>query len=382
MKKALLAGAVLGALGGMAGSAMAQSNVTLYGVFDTAYRRTTNVNANGDTLNTINGGLIQGSRWGVRGAEDLGDGLKAIFDLQSGFNPVTGASAQQGQLFSRQAWVGLEGGFGKLTLGRQFGVAFDQFGAFDPYGIGNASQIAAMQYDLFGARFDNTVKYAKKIGIVNFTVAHSMGERAANASAGDTTGIGLDLATGAFTFNSAYQQSSDIADRKSKAAVVGGTYTVGAAKIYAGYARNTRDRGFAACANNNATTLGAVVPAACVSASNPNGTNGSLSNTNLAPGSSIGDAKTDLFLVGAQYNLTEKWQVVGAYMDSKTRIDGAPDAHHKAAYAVLDYYFSKRTDVYVSLDRHIASNYVGAYDSSANGNRPTTGFMAGMRHRF
>lgn len=379
MKKALLA---LAALGGMAGGAAAQSNVTLYGVFDTAYRHTTNVNANGDSLNSIGGGLIQGSRWGVRGVEDLGGGLKAIFDLQSGFNPVTGASAQQGQLFSRQAWVGLEGGFGKLTLGRQFGVGFDQFGAFDPYGIGNASQIAAMQYDLVGARFDNTVKYSKKIGIANLTVAHSMGERAANASAGDTTGVGVDLATGAFTFNSAYQQSADIADRKSKVAVVGGTYTAGAAKIYAGYAHNTRERGFVTCANNNAGSLGAVVPAACVSASNPNGTNGSLSNTNLAPGSTIGDSKTDLFLIGAQYNLTPEWQVVGAYMDSKSKIDGAPDARHKAAYAVLDYYFSKRTDVYVSLDRHVARDYVGGFDSSANGNRPTTGVMAGMRHRF
>lgn len=379
MNKASFAFAALGAL---AGAASAQSNVTLYGVFDTAARHTSNVNAKGEALTGLGSGLIQGSRWGVRGVEDLGGNLKAIFDLQSGFNPGTGASAQQGQLFSRQAWVGLEGGFGKVTLGRQFGIGFDQFGAFDPYGIGNASQIAAMQYDLFGARFDNTIKYAKKFGPVGFSAAHSEGGVAGNATAGATNGVGLDYADGALSLNSAYQVSADIAERKSSAIVLGGTYTVGAAKLYAGYARNKRDRGFASCANNNASSLGATVPAACVGGANPNGINGPLSNTNLAPGSASGDGKTDLYLIGAQYNLTPEWQVVGAYMENKTAIAGSPDARHRAAYAVLDYYFSKRTDVYASIDRHVARGYVGAYDSSANGNRATTGLMLGLRHRF
>jgi len=379
MKKTLIALAVLGSA---AGHASAQSNVTLYGVFDTAFRNSTNVNANGDSQLQLNAGLIQGSRWGVRGTEDLGGGMKAIFDLQSGFNPTTGTSGQQGQLFGRQAWVGLDAGFGKLTFGRQFGVAFDAFGAFDPYGIGNASAISAPQLDVVGARFNNTAKYQKKFGAVALNLAYSLGETVGNTSTGSTAGVGVDFAPGSFTLNSAYQQSTDVNSRKSAVYVFGGTYPIGSVKLYAGYTHNTRDQGFATCAGNNATSLGATVPAACVSGSNPNGINGALSNTNLAPGSTIGNGKTDLYLLGAMVDVTSQFQLVAAYMQNNTRINGAPDARHRTAYAVADYYFTKRTDVYFSVDHTSASNFTGGYDSFANGNRPTTGIMLGVRHRF
>lgn len=379
MKRKLTALAVLCAL---AQTASAQANVTVYGVFDTAIRHATNVNAAGDSQLSLTSGLIQGSRLGFRGVEDLGGGLKTIFDLQAGFNPVTGTSAQQGQLFSRQAWVGLDGAFGKLTLGRQFGVAFDALGAADPYGIGNGAQIAALQYDMVGARFNNTLKYTKKFGELGVNLAYSFGEVAGDNETGRTIGIGLDYVSNPFSVHSALQQSSDVAERKSRVFVLGGTYVVGDTKLYAAYARNKRDRGFATCANNNATTLGASVPAACVSSSNPNGINGPLSNTNLAPGSAIGDGTTNFYLLGVQYNLTPAWQFVGGYMQNNTDITGAPEARHRTFYAVADYYLSKRTDVYFSVDRNIARGFTGGYNSIANGNRPTTGVMLGMRHRF
>ena len=108
MKKTLIAFAALSAL---AGIAQAQSSVTLYGVADAYLASVKTENKVGAvttslTQTKIDSGGHNGSRWGLRGSEDLGGGLKAIFQLESGFNIDTGASAQNGVLFSRQAFVG------------------------------------------------------------------------------------------------------------------------------------------------------------------------------------------------------------------------------------------------------------------------------------
>ena len=87
MKKSLLA---LAALGTFAGVAHAQSSVTLYGIVDAGF--VFNNNAGGNQLYNLNSGNLQGSRWGLRGTEDLGGGLKAIFVLENGFNVMTRAS--------------------------------------------------------------------------------------------------------------------------------------------------------------------------------------------------------------------------------------------------------------------------------------------------
>ena len=121
MKKTLLAVAVLGAF---AGTAAAQSSVTLYGVADAAVERIKGANS----LTRITSGQQFGSRWGLRGTEDLGGGLKAVFQLESGFNIDTGTSGQGGALFGRQAYVGLAGGFGAVRLGRQYSPMDDVAG--------------------------------------------------------------------------------------------------------------------------------------------------------------------------------------------------------------------------------------------------------------
>lgn len=108
MKKTLLAAALLA---GFAGVAQAETSVTLYGIIDTGlgYNKISgaqNEAANGSRFGMING-VQNGSRWGLRGSEDLGDGLRAVFQLESGFNSGNGTSAQGGRLFGRQATVGL-----------------------------------------------------------------------------------------------------------------------------------------------------------------------------------------------------------------------------------------------------------------------------------
>jgi predicted porin len=108
--------------------AHAQTSVTLYGTIDTSitYINHAQGNANQWSLGNSSLGNLSGSRWGLKGAEDLGGGLKAIFLLESGFNPSTGASGQDGRLFGREAFVGLTAEqYGSLTLGRQYDPLVD-----------------------------------------------------------------------------------------------------------------------------------------------------------------------------------------------------------------------------------------------------------------
>jgi predicted porin len=121
MKKSLIAGAALITL---TGTAYAQSSVTLYGLIDAGLTYTnsqiTGTGSGGHSNWQMTSGSVQYSRWGLRGAEDLGGGLKAIFTLESGFNVNNGQLSSNNRLFNRQAFVGLTAReYGTLTLGRQ-----------------------------------------------------------------------------------------------------------------------------------------------------------------------------------------------------------------------------------------------------------------------
>lgn len=113
-------------------SAMAQSSVTLYGLIDAGITYTNHVSSSSGSgyLVQLTSGNSQGSRWGLRGSEDLGDGLKATFNLENGFDVTTGALGQGGLEFGRQATVGLTGGFGTVTLGRQYDFIAGMFPAY------------------------------------------------------------------------------------------------------------------------------------------------------------------------------------------------------------------------------------------------------------
>ncbi len=107
---------VLGVLGLFSGLVSAQSSVTMYGVVDVAVERVKGATS----LTRVTSGQQQGSRWGLRGSEDLGGGLKALFVLETGFNADTGTLGQGGRMFGRQSFVGLGGGWGAVRLGRQY----------------------------------------------------------------------------------------------------------------------------------------------------------------------------------------------------------------------------------------------------------------------
>ena len=143
MKRITLSLAVAGL--GLAGAASAETSVTLYGIADVSMRYVnTSSGSTGQDGSRISmeNGAISNSRWGLRGSEDLGDGNRAFFRLEQGFNVQNGNSSSSGKTFNRLAYVGLDGGkIGALTLGLQNTVIQDLMADyFDPLTVGNYNE--------------------------------------------------------------------------------------------------------------------------------------------------------------------------------------------------------------------------------------------------
>jgi predicted porin len=103
-----------------ASQAQAQNSVTLYGVIDTGFSYVHNSGGESSQI-AMTSGNESGSRWGLKGSEDLGGGLKTIFQIENGFNSTNGKLGQGSREFGRQAYVGLTGStWGTVTLGRQY----------------------------------------------------------------------------------------------------------------------------------------------------------------------------------------------------------------------------------------------------------------------
>ncbi len=177
-----LATALIGAsaLAAQAQTAISGSNITLKGVIDVAVETVSNVNGVG-RINRIpsNVGMMPSS-FGIIGSEDLGSGLTALFNLEGGFAPDTGASGQGGRLFGRQANVGLNGPWGRVLLGRNqssfywsiwdsdvMGPALYAIGSLDPY--------------IPNSRADNSIAYRGTFSGLTVAAEYSLGRDTVNA---------------------------------------------------------------------------------------------------------------------------------------------------------------------------------------------------------
>ncbi len=159
MKKSAI---VLAAGSLLAGSAFAQTSVTLYGIADVSVRYTTHADASGHGKTELTDGAVTQSRWGLKGAEALGNNLKAIFQLENGYSLDTGKLNSANTLFNRQAYVGLSGDFGAVKLGRQYTEGFNFFGDYDPLTIGNYTA-NAWPFFLTQFRANNVMSYGGKL---------------------------------------------------------------------------------------------------------------------------------------------------------------------------------------------------------------------------
>ncbi len=262
MKKSLIALAVLAA----SGASMAQSSVTVYGLVDAAVAHTstttntyvanvltTSVKTN---QNVVASSGANNSRWGLKGSEDLGGGMKANFVLESGFTTDDGAA--QGVQFGRQAFVGLEGGFGSVTLGRQYTAYYSLFTATNNLYDSNLATTATTATTLgkgvwsngiahHQVRANNSIAYTSPVfsGFSGAAVVGLGEDKNANNVANSATGnnsLHIKYANGPLLVGYAYQAEKTsptpaVADSTvtTRYNLLAGSYDFGVAKLTAGF---------------------------------------------------------------------------------------------------------------------------------------------------
>jgi predicted porin len=367
MKKSLIALAVLAA----SGAAMAQSTVTVYGLVDASFGSfKTNVAGvtpgtfQSQTQTRINTDGLNGNRWGLRVSEDLGGGMSAIANLESGFAIDSGASAQGGLLFGRRAYVGLAStSFGSVTLGRNGSpyndVAYDHstLGAsiFDPANLNNgttaptAGKLLARNTTWigFGERIDNSVKYVSpNFSGFTFGALYGFGENKdatfTGQAASKTVSVSAKYVNGPMLVSAGYQSEGIATTATTKPALentlVNAAYDFGVAKVAAGFNRaKYKDIGIIAgktdTAPQNEWNLSVAVPvgAATLSASYA-----------VSKGDDLG--KSAGFGVQALYSLSKRTTLYAGALSTK--------AYDKLAAAQAAGSTIERTQTYAVGVRH------------------------------
>ena len=336
MKKSLIALAVLAA----SGAAMAQSTVTLYGVAD-AWIGSQKTGLTGVRQTALNSGGYNGSRWGLKGTEDLGGGLSANFQLEQGFNLDNGEASSAARQFHRQAYVGLSGGFGTTRFGRQYSAydelrgatnnSFDtSFATTGTVWDNGRSQSKVVDYS---GRINNQVYYASPVvGGFSGAVGYGFGEnKTTTTSATDTLSLHVKYAAGPLLVGVAYQNEevSNAVDRSYT--LVAGSYDFGVAKLTAGFNRAKQD----ALGKDSEYQLGVSVPVS--------------GNAAVALGYSHAKGKN---VDGTTFSKGSGWTLTGYYD------------------------LSKRTRLYA------AANSTSAKDGAGVKVDKSSTFAVGMRHSF
>jgi predicted porin len=337
MKKTLVALAALAAVG----TASAHSTVTLYGIADVWLGSTKTETLTGGVLTGVrqtklDGGGYGGSRFGFRGTEDLGGGLKANFVLEQGVNVDTGTPGAAGLQFNRQAYVGFSGGFGEVRLGRQH-TAYDTLRAATNHSFDTSFAVTGSVWGKgiadYANRVDNQITYiSPDFSGFSGALTYGLGEdKTATASARDTTAVHLKYAAGPLLVGVAYQQQeiSNTVDRTHT--LLAGSYDFGMAKVTAGFNRAKQD----GVGKDNEYQLGVDFPVAA--------------NARIALG----------------YAYAKKKNAAGA---SLGKTDG---------YSLTGYYdLSKRTRLYAGLRNYQDKNAAGVKTEKGNL------YAIGVRHRF
>ncbi|CAG2355255.1 MULTISPECIES: porin [Burkholderia] len=385
MKKLALSTLSL-ALLGAAGAAQAQSSVTLYGVIDTSIAYVHGNDGTGNNMWQMLSGNLQGSRWGLKGAEDLGGGLKAIFQIENGFNPGTGKLSASNTIFNRQAYVGLESNqYGTLTLGRQYDPVVDlvqavtadnYFGSFfaTPGDVDNNDN---------SLRVSNAIKYASPVwGGFQFEGLYGLSGVAGKPGSGQTWSVAaaynngpIGVAAGYFYANNPTPAAGSRTNWTSTTAdnIVDGP-------INSGYV-TAKSIGIAQVAGQYAigpVTLGL-----------------GYSNAQYKPDASSGFGSTEKYNTGrafVTYQVTPPLLLGLGY--SYTKASGDTDAKYHQVSLGADYSLSKRTDVYLvgayqhaSGTQRVDANTTQAAQASIGsygyaGTKSQEMVALGLRHKF
>ena len=192
-----LSAVAIAALLSQVGAAQAQSSVTLYGAIGLDVISATHVynGTKSGTVMKIDDNAIVNSRFGIKGVEDLGGGLKTIFDLESSINPDTGGV--RSAFWNRNAFVGLSGDFGTVKLGHQWNVADDYMCGY--FVCAYYAPFLMSGFYALSDYYDNAIKYTSpNIGGFEGAAYYSAGEKAGMRSAGQKTQLAANYAAGAF----------------------------------------------------------------------------------------------------------------------------------------------------------------------------------------
>jgi predicted porin len=200
--------------------AMSQSNVLIYGSLDAGAAYVSDVG--GHSVARLDQGTMQPDRIGFRGTEDLGGGLRAVFQLETGFSTDTGSQSNAAKLFNRAATVGIGGNFGTVTMGHMPDVVFDYAGKlsngyqlfnFYLFHPGNLDNLANTY------QFDNAIRYTSPVvGGFQASAMYGLGEVAGDYKKGRNLSGGVAYDNGKLRAALAYTQSND------RPAGYGGTY--------------------------------------------------------------------------------------------------------------------------------------------------------------
>jgi predicted porin len=351
----------------LSGSALHAQSVQIYGLIDVGVEYMNSVGTAGSSLTRMPGNTAGApSRLGFRGTEDLGQGLKAGFTLESGLAMDTGGLNQGGRLFGRQAFVSLAGDWGQLALGRQYTMTFYSLLDADVLGA-SAHGLASLDSYLPNARADNALGYRGKWG---------------NLSAGATYSTGRDTATAGNpgATNCAGESSTDTRScREWSAMLKYDTPGWGLA-----WAQDVIRGGAGAFANLTSSTQ-------TDTRVNLNGWV-RLGEVKLGAGvlhrrndGSATTPRSDIGYLGASAPLN-----TSIMLDAQVAQLKYKDSSNKALQAVLrgTWSLSKRTAAYVSLARLDNSGTLAvSVSNGAAGGTPAaggaqTGVMAGLRHSF
>jgi predicted porin len=399
MKRVALAGTA-GLLIALPGIVQAQSSVTLYGIIDAGVAYTNN--QRGAPNFQATSGKFNGSRWGLKGVEDLGGGYKAVFTLENGFRVNDGTAGQGGREFGRQAFVGVaKTGVGTLTFGRQYDPNADLLAAYAGPGFWSPSTHVGDNDNLNQTfRINNAVKF-RSDPFAGFTVdALYAFSNQAGPNSGAGTGFGNNRAWGV------------------AANYVNGPLSIGGGYVLLDHPNAASNTGGAV--GGASTTTGDDYSGAFF-----NGVNGGVTRQQIAVAganyafgtlATLGFAwshtqldyndgssrKFNNYDVNGRYNLTPATKLIGVYTFTDGRANSLPGTGgatlkprwHQFTLGV-DYSLSKRTDLYLSGVYQLASGDAstsvgGGYQkiaaiadvgTASSTNRQVAAF-AGVRMRF
>jgi len=395
MKKSLLALLLLDAfcLG-----AHAQSSVTLYGIVDAglgynsgqATAQSTGavgkpVVYSNAAAYSVTSGTWSGSRWGLKGTEDLGGGMSTVFQVENGFSITSGALGQGSREFGRQAWMGLsDKQYGTVTFGRQYDPIVDFVGSIGPTSF--LTGMAAHPGDLDNidnqSRENNSIKYASPVfSGFQFGALYGVGGQPGSLKNQSTWSIGGQYNNGPFAFGAAYLKANNASSTWNS--TYDGTFS---SSINAGFASSQSQQIIAASTTYkiSAVTLGL-----------------SYSNLQYQPGAFSFFKAKEIFNsagVTAMYQVNDAWRAgVGYDYTRGSSIQGSSGPQYNQFNFSTFYSLSKRTALYGLVGYQKASgktldafgnviNATASIGDVANGissaSNTQTLVRVGVRHTF